>query len=104
MGVTIEEQYENAIPWSDGDIFLKIRFYQTVHKDELMEGKWWARLSPSKQRGLRQVLAHHELRGAFDRLIVFPGLWRGLTLGNFQRLLTVKCDEGSLQALDLTFR
>jgi hypothetical protein len=41
------------------------------------------------------LLRHEDLSNAFDTLIDFPGLWRGLEPGNFQRMLALRCDEVS---------
>ncbi|KAI9883966.1 MAG: hypothetical protein M1823_004244 [Watsoniomyces obsoletus] len=99
----LEEEYENSVSYPDGEVFRKIRWYQQQN-EKLLEGKWWARLTDCKQRGLRQVLRHPGLIKAFDKLLDFPGLWAHIPLGNFPRVLTVKCDEEIIHYLEHVYQ
>ena len=59
----------------------------------MANGQWWARLSATKRKDLRQLMRHSGFVGAFSKLTRWPGMWVGLKLGTLHRLLTVKCDE-----------
>lgn len=101
--VDIIEETLNEQQYSDGDIFRKIRTY---HKqgDKKAETKWWARLSRTKQKDLKQLLNKASLADAFDRLTDMPGMWCSFQLGALHRLLTLHCDEVSIPAITATNR
>jgi Protein of unknown function (DUF3723) len=50
-------------------------------------------LNSSTLTGINQLLRHEALSNAFDTLLVFPGLWSGLELGNIQKMLVLRCNE-----------
>lgn len=58
-----------------------------------MEHKWWARLTETKRKDLRQLLRDERYALAFDALLDWPGLWTTIKLGSLHRLLCLKCDE-----------
>ncbi|KAI9715107.1 MAG: hypothetical protein M1828_001042 [Chrysothrix sp. TS-e1954] len=88
----IVQQFPNARPFSDGDIFRNIRL--CAHSgDIIQEDMWRARLSVDKARDLNRLLRISHLVLAFDRLLPFRGLWRSIGLGSLHRLLRLKCDE-----------
>lgn len=58
-----------------------------------MERKWWARLTETKRKDLRQLLKDERYAVAFDALLDWPGLWTTIKLGSLHRLLCLKCDE-----------
>lgn len=90
------EKYENEQPFSDGDILWRIRHY--FHsKDKSRENIWWARLTPAKQRDVKQLLKNDKFAAAFDNLLDKPGLWTGIQLGTLHRFLTLRCDEVCLK-------
>ena len=86
------EEFLNEQAPTDGEVFYKIRQYQ-VSKDTDNESKWWARLSETKRKDLRQLLKDTRFREAFDGLLSWPGLWIPIKLGCLHRLLGLKCDE-----------
>ncbi|EKG09993.1 hypothetical protein MPH_12955 [Macrophomina phaseolina MS6] len=98
MCIEIIEESLHEQQYSDGDIFRKIRTY---HKqgDEKSERKWWARLSNTKQKDLKQLFKIPELTDAFDNLVGMPGMWQSFQLGTLHRLLTLHCDEELLRYL-----
>ncbi|KAK3672623.1 hypothetical protein LTR78_007435 [Recurvomyces mirabilis] len=94
----LAEEYRNEQAFSDGEIFHKIRTYH--HEgSKAAEGRWWARLSQTKRKDLRQLLKDTRFADAFDALLPWPGLWATIRLGSLHRLLTLKCDEELLQYL-----
>ncbi|KAK3117342.1 hypothetical protein LTR53_001393 [Teratosphaeriaceae sp. CCFEE 6253] len=91
------EEYKNERAYTDGEIFRKIRLY---HKcgSTADENRWWARLTDTKRKVLRQLLKDEQFATAFDNLLPWPGLWTPIRLGS-HRLLTLKCDEEMLHYL-----
>lgn len=92
METTLIEETRNERPIPDGEIFRRIRLYHRGKCTEL-EQKWWARLSESKRKDLRQLLKNQKYAEAFDQLLEWPGLWYPIQLGTLHRLLTMRCDE-----------
>lgn len=91
--IKIIECNANEQPYSDGEIFRKIRLYHRKD-DKSSEQKWWARLTKTKQKDVQQLLKNHsDLTHAFDSLIDMPGLWYPVQLGTLHRLLTLRCNE-----------
>lgn len=90
----LAEDYCNEKSHTDGEIFLKIRIYHHEHKKD-SESKWWARLTESKRKDLRQLLRDERYAQAFDAMLLWPGLWTPVKLGSLHRLLCLKCDEAS---------
>ena len=89
----LRTEYSNGRGYRDGDIFRHWRHYLRIG-DAAQAGRWWSRLSRSKQKDLKTLLAKHEnLLEALDRLLPFTGLWGSLQLGTFHRLLTLSCEE-----------
>lgn len=88
----LAEEYLNEKPPSDGEIFYKIRQYHLAN-DEANELKWWARLTETKRKDLKQLLRDTRYANAFDSMLPWPGLWAPVKLGSLHRLLCLKCDE-----------
>ncbi|KAF8533988.1 hypothetical protein BDD12DRAFT_758374, partial [Trichophaea hybrida] len=88
----IENQYPSSGNITDGEIFRNIRLSSKAN-DTIKEHYWWSRLTATKRRELKQLLAHFEYRAGFDKLVDIPGLWPALKLGTLHRLLPLKCDE-----------
>jgi hypothetical protein len=63
------------------------------------EKRWWARLSKSKRKDLKQLLKHEGFTMAFDALLAIPGIWVGLRIGMLHKLIAMKCDEVSVLPL-----
>ncbi|KAK5104858.1 hypothetical protein LTR62_002770 [Meristemomyces frigidus] len=92
------EEYINEQPYTGGEIFRKIRLYHQ-QGSETNEGKWWARLSPTKAKELRQLLKIKQYATAFDSSLPWLGLWTPIHLGSLHRFLTLKCNEEILSGL-----
>ncbi|KAI9893034.1 MAG: hypothetical protein M1814_000918 [Vezdaea aestivalis] len=88
----LREAWVNTQPYSDGEIMRRIRMYQNS-KEVATEKKWWARLSRSKQRNLKQLQKSPKLWRLVDQLLGFPGLWEPVQLGAFHRLLPLGCTD-----------
>lgn len=88
----IAEDYKNEDGPSDGDIFYKIRQY-VKSGDERGEKRWWARLSRTKTKDLKQLLRDTRFAQVFDELLPWPGMWSPVMLGSLHRMLTMKCEE-----------
>ncbi|KAK4552385.1 hypothetical protein LTR86_010399 [Recurvomyces mirabilis] len=93
------EEYRNEQPHSDGEIFRKVCLYR---RDGLCddERRWWERLSLSKAKDLRQLLAVEAYAKAFEKLLEWPGLWDPVHLGSLHRLLPMRCTEEALAYLE----
>lgn len=83
-------EYKHEQPASDGAIARNILLCWTT---KARQSSWWARLSKSKQRDLRQLLKVDAFREVLLRLTDFPGMWEPLEIGSLHRLLTMRCDE-----------
>jgi hypothetical protein len=88
----VREAFSHEQKFSDGVIFRNIRenYYK---QDEISEKKWWARLTETKRRDLRQLLNSGPLINAFDELLTYPGLWQPIQLGTLHRLHSLRCQE-----------
>lgn len=92
--VRLAEGFANERAHTDGEIFHKIRFYHGRQEADA-ENKWWARLTETKRKDLRQLLRDERYSRAFDLMLPWPGLWTSMKLGSLHRLLCLKCDEVS---------
>ncbi|KYG41239.1 hypothetical protein M433DRAFT_76237 [Acidomyces richmondensis BFW] len=90
--VAVTEEYKNEFAYADGEIFRKIRLYNKSG-DARAEKKWWARLSKTKAKDLRQLLKDERYNRVFDDMLPWPGIWAPIRLGSLHRLPTMKCDE-----------
>ncbi|KAF3091829.1 hypothetical protein TWF103_011391 [Orbilia oligospora] len=90
--IHLESEYANSLNISDGEIYRNIRL-QIKAKNTKEERRWWARLSTSKRRDAKTLMGRSNLCQAFDCLLHLSGLWAGLQLGVFQRILSLNCDE-----------
>jgi len=88
------EQYLNSANFSDGEIYLKIRHYQS-EPNVFAESRWWSYLSKSKQRYLKLFVKHSTLAAGFDALRVLPALFGGLKIGTLDKAAASKCVEVS---------
>ncbi|ELR04813.1 hypothetical protein GMDG_07039 [Pseudogymnoascus destructans 20631-21] len=89
-----KEHFDHQTSYSDGEIYLKIVEAITFGLDKNVQ-LWKARLSSGKVTSLESLLRHEEISGAFNELRDFPGLWKGLELGNIEKLLALRMDEAS---------
>jgi hypothetical protein len=90
----LEQEHIDHQSFSDGEIYLKIVEAETFGLEKNIQ-IWRARLSTRKQTSLKSLLDHKEISDAFNELRVFPGLWKGLELGNISDLIALHCDEAS---------
>jgi hypothetical protein len=93
----IIESFAHENVFSDGTIFRNILKYQES-LDSDSEDRWWARLTYSKRKDLRQLLNDRKKNSrkmieAFKRLVQFPGLWPPIQLGTLHRLHGLKYPE-----------
>ncbi|KIW86662.1 uncharacterized protein Z519_12717 [Cladophialophora bantiana CBS 173.52] len=88
----LSEQYTNQRVYSDLEIYYNIHQY---HKEGnvFAEGRWRARLSPNRQRNLKQFLKHSMLPAALNEVLTIPGQRFGFTLSMCHEVITMKCDE-----------
>ncbi|PPJ60726.1 hypothetical protein CBER1_11370 [Cercospora berteroae] len=95
---TTVEEYANELCYNDGEIFRNIRLYN-IAGDQEHENRWWARLTETKRKDLKQLLKNGQYSRAFDTLLPWHGLWYPIKLGSLHRLLTMKCDEEMINYL-----
>jgi hypothetical protein len=101
------ESFSHEQSYSDGTIFRNIRIYSR-NGNQVDEDKWWARLSETKRRDLRQLISSYKyneiredkdgrtqpkLMDAFDDLLDLRGLWPPIQLGTLHRLHGLRCRE-----------
>ncbi|KFY82850.1 hypothetical protein V498_08432 [Pseudogymnoascus sp. VKM F-4517 (FW-2822)] len=91
---TKDFHHETTSKFSDGEIYLKIVEAKTFGLEKNFQ-LWQKRLSACKQKCLKSLLDNDGISGALNELRDFPGLWKGLELGNAKRLLALHCDEAS---------
>ncbi|KAH3206082.1 hypothetical protein KXW62_003601 [Aspergillus fumigatus] len=93
LRTSLLEEYSNEKPPSDGEVYWKIRQYDSEHNARFRK-RWLSRLSANKEKRLKALLAHDEFRDAFDELLAVPGLWGGEPrIGSLGKLIAAKCDE-----------
>ncbi|KAI1906769.1 hypothetical protein LOZ65_006832, partial [Ophidiomyces ophidiicola] len=92
LQTSLIDEYSNARPPSDGEVYRKVRQYQH-EANSRFEERWISRLSANKVKRLRQLNSHTHVRAAFDAMLAIPGLWGGLHIGSFARVLALNCDE-----------
>jgi hypothetical protein len=92
------ERFNHQTKYSDGEVYRKIRHYQ--RHDPTMVQDWMIRLTECKQVNLKQILKNQDLSKALDKLLIFPGLWCGLELGNTKRHIATHCTEEMCCYLD----
>lgn len=86
MESALADEYSNSINFSDGEIYLKLRQYNTL--TDQSEGTHFAekcmmsRLSRDKRKDFKLMLKNKSLIAALDALRVFPGVWHGFQLGH----------------------
>jgi hypothetical protein len=88
----IQEAFGHEQHYTDGTIFRNIRRYHLI-ADKANENKWWARLTTSKRRDLKQLFKDQRLLQAFDNLLEFPGIWPPVQLGTLHRQHGLRCSE-----------
>ncbi|KAI9855635.1 MAG: hypothetical protein M1813_009681 [Trichoglossum hirsutum] len=104
LKTTLIEEYSKSIDHPDGHIYQKICQYrssdQNIPNNIFAEMRWWANLTYSKRKDLKQLLKHETFSKAFHALLVIPGLWSGLRIGSLHKIIAIKCDEEILHYLD----
>jgi hypothetical protein len=87
------EQYSNSANFSDGEIYLKIRHYQS-ELNFFAEMRWWSYLLKGKKKDLKQFL-DSALAAGFEDLRKIPGVWGGFKIGTLPKAIALKCVEVS---------
>ncbi|CAG8416235.1 unnamed protein product [Penicillium salamii] len=96
------EEYSNENVPSDGEIYWKIRQYESEN-DEKSRQRWFVRLSKNKQMRLDQLdnKRNRDLRRGFNQLLQIRGLWlSGLRISMFHRVIAATAIEEILSYLD----
>jgi hypothetical protein len=88
----LSEEYLNSLNFADGEIYRKVRYYQTIGR-KFIESKWRAYLSKDKQKDLRRLLKRGDYVAALDKLRFIHGLWAGFSFGKVHWWLGMKCYE-----------
>ena len=96
--VRTSEEHRNEEGHPSGEVFRKIRLYHLLN-DGQCERRWWARLSKSQSKDLKQLIRDERYATAFDRLLPWPGLWYSVQLGSLRRLLAMRCHDVSRDIL-----
>ncbi|KAK8092151.1 uncharacterized protein PG998_015164 [Apiospora kogelbergensis] len=110
---THAEQYHYETPYSDGHIYWKMRQYR-IHGNTGLETEWADRLSGSKQKALKRLLAPEKHKGRrhlsslelikqLDSLMAFPGHREGFELGNVEKHLATRGRESMERFLERGF-
>ena len=97
VNALVEEKdfhHETTSRFSDGEIYLKIVEAKIFGLEKNIQ-LWQNRLSTCKQDSIERLLRNDGISSAFNDLRSFPGLWKGLELGNVTRLLALHCNEAS---------
>jgi hypothetical protein len=89
---TLKEGKRHETRYSDGEIYLKVRYYQRAQQEGSVQ-EWMLCLSKSKQRDLSWLLERTDYTDRLDMLEIFPGLWIGFELGYIRRQFALRCDE-----------
>ncbi|CAG8218000.1 unnamed protein product [Penicillium salamii] len=95
------EEYSNENVPSDGEIYWKIRQYESEN-DERSRKRWFVRLSKNKQMRLDQLdnKRNRELRQGFNQLLQIRGLWlNGLRISMLHRVIATTAIEEILHYL-----
>ncbi|KAL4732984.1 hypothetical protein BDV11DRAFT_200976 [Aspergillus similis] len=59
LKTSLLEEYLNEKPPTDGQIYCKIRQYESEHNARFRK-RWWSCLTPNKEKRLKALLAHEE--------------------------------------------
>jgi Protein of unknown function (DUF3723) len=93
LQIALSEEYSNPINFSDGEIYLKLRYYSRQADRsagiEFANKCMMSRLSNDKRADYEKLIKNKPLVAAFDALRVFPGLWYGFQITR----KWWKCDE-----------
>ena len=89
---SFRETYSYGVNFTDGEVFRQIRF-SSLLGDQAAEQRWRSRISPTKERDLRQLWKRIPIMNAFDDLLPMRGFWKALKLGSLDNILTPRCDE-----------
>lgn len=92
----IAEDYDNSMPFLDGEIYGNIRKY-ALGSDWLQVAKWQNRIrSVYKQKDLKRLcnsVAYQPFRDSLDLLLPFPAILSSFRVGNLRRIFRMKCPE-----------
>ena len=111
LSTILNEEYSNKENPCDGEIYRKIREYQSLPRkpDSLIspatcisfEMLWWARFNKSREKKLRTLFGKCErtrrLAASFDALSTIPGLFdAGMMVTTLNKVMATKCYEASI--------
>lgn len=95
LKTSLIEEYSNEKAPTDGDIYWKIRQYES-EQNESSRQRWFVRLSKNKQMRLDQLdnKRNRLLRHGLDRLLYVRGLWlKGLRISMLHRVIASGATE-----------
>jgi hypothetical protein len=111
LSTILNEGYSNKENPCDGEIYRKIREYQSLPRkaENLIspatcvsfEMLWWARFNKSREKKLRTLFGKCErtrrLAASFDALSTIPGLFdAGMMVTTLNKVMATKCYEASI--------
>ncbi|KAJ5461024.1 uncharacterized protein N7458_002576 [Penicillium daleae] len=103
LETSLIEEYANEKQPTDGEIYRKVRQYES-DGNRVLRQKWLMRLSSDWKRQRMEQLnkeSNERLRGGFDKLLVIPGLWpNGMRVSMFHRVIALTSIEEILTYLD----
>ncbi|KAK5807568.1 hypothetical protein VI817_001826 [Penicillium citrinum] len=102
LKTSISEEYSSEKQLADGEIYRKIRQYES-EGNRILRQKWVMRLpSDSKRKRLEQLgkEKNERLRCGFDKLLAIPGLWlHGMRIGMLHRVIALTSTEVNFPSL-----
>lgn len=104
LRTSLIEEYSNEKKPTDGEIYRKIRQYES-DRNRVLRQKWLIRFSKWKRGRLEQLgkEKNERLRGGFDRLLAIPGLWLdGMRLSMMHRVIALTSVEVSFSFLSIS--
>ncbi|KAF8246772.1 hypothetical protein K440DRAFT_601988, partial [Wilcoxina mikolae CBS 423.85] len=84
---------------SDAEIYRRIVYFQ-ANINQKQERIWKSKLSASKRKRLEQFLRKPQYAAALNKLLPIVGLWKSFSLGHFNRLNPMRCEEEIICYLD----
>jgi len=77
---------------SDAENYRRVVHFRSQNKP-LEEAVWKAKLPVSKKKWLEQFLNKPQYALALNKLLPITGLWKGFSLGHFNRLNALRCED-----------
>jgi len=110
LSTILNDEYSNKENPCDGEIYRKIREYQSLPRKAdsqispstcvSFEMLWWARFNKSREKKLRRLFGNYErnrrLAASFDAISKIPGLFdAGMMVTTLNKVMATKCYEVS---------